>query len=273
MNIFAENPQTVRNIASPSRFSQSKTQIIAPRPLKKKSIHIPTKQNMFLSRKIIGKNNSNFDNNSENNSDTSRSKNPFQLAKNISRENSFLENSKIPNNCKRDISLNTSLNGRNFTPMVLSEIPLHEIEQDFNAINKNLQSEIKENEAKDEILSILSTDHSDSARINGNKLDIKDIRSSMPALRPQNPFLKNFSKLTKDSKECLDKSKVSFKEVRGFFENSILRHSLLCKLGNTNQQEKEIEILSSSFINNEYLSNTSMSEEEGEFSLCSILKK
>lgn len=274
MNIFDENLQAIKKIASPSRFSHPKTKIIAPRPLKKKSIYLPIKENMYMVDKIIVKNSSNSENVSESISDTSRSRNPFDLANNIKTENSNFEPSKIPDNCKREyIYSKTTLKGHNFTAKVLSEISLHEIDQDFNLINNRIQSRIKQTEAKDEILSILSTDHSYIAKINGNKSDEKDIRISMPPLRPQNPFLKNFSKLTTESNEFLDNSKVSLKEVRGLYDMSILRNSLLQKLERREKQEEEVEILSTSFINNEYLSNNSISEEEGELSLCSILKK
>jgi hypothetical protein len=82
----------------------------------------------------------------------------------------------------------------------------------------------------------------------------------MPTLRPQNPFLKNFSKVGKEVK-CLDRtSKVSLAEVGHFSEISILRNRKLPVLNIENEKKNEIPM--TGFIGNEYLRKCNYNEDE-----------
>ena len=67
---------------------------------------------------------------------------------------------------------------------VVKENSISEDDLTFQTFENGLKNLKEESEAKDEILSILSTDNSLVVK--------KDIRSSMPPLRPHNPLLKIF---------------------------------------------------------------------------------
>jgi len=68
-----------------------------------------------------------------------------------------------------------------------SPIKFSHIEEDFKDFRNNLTMLFEENDAKSEILSILSSDHNDSFSSRNS------IRSSMPPLRPVNPLLKTLN--------------------------------------------------------------------------------
>lgn len=63
------------------------------------------------------------------------------------------------------------------------------VQEDFETFQEEFRKEQKDKEAKEELFSILSTEHTDS-----EIADRVNLRGSMPPLRPANPFLKNFSK-------------------------------------------------------------------------------
>ena len=172
--------------------------ILKPRPLRRKSISVLKDENISPLRicLIIKTPVTIIEN---------PSSSPFKLAdfskatnsKEILKNEKFFSNQKILKNSTKDNNfLNNSIS--NF-------------EVDFQTFQFDLQNEIKDSEAKDEILSILSTEHNETE----TSTRISSVRSSMPPLRPQNPFLKNFSHVD------LDDEGVNNNNSNG---NSILRH-------------------------------------------------
>ena len=152
--------------------------IIAPRPIKKKQ---EAEENFF---KRSSKNH-----NQENVCD---SQSPFKIASNVPKI--------ITQEIGKDLSIFSGVSGK-FTPKSHNQIPClikstrfltttKNINEEFLFFEKELTEELDDNNAKSEILSILSTDLNEQG-INYYTTD--NIRSSMPPIRPKNPFIKNFS--------------------------------------------------------------------------------
>jgi hypothetical protein len=139
----------------------TKVKIISPRPLKSKVFSFPEKRSIktnnskFICRGTIGAN-------------------PFELHNSKQESPNFLDNQPLITleMCSRNSISNCS-------PIALSHL-----NEDFFDFKSNLTMLIEENNAKNEIISILSTDHNDTYGSRNN------IRSSMPPLRPVNPLLK-----------------------------------------------------------------------------------
>jgi hypothetical protein len=155
----------------------TKVKIISPKPLRSSVFFVPenksirTNNSKFLCSGTIGSNPFKM------HSDNMQPENPTQ----------YLDNQP---SITDEMCLNTTIKNSisNHSPIAISHI-----DDDFLDFKASLNMLIEENEAKSEILSILSTDHNDSnlSRIN--------IRSSMPPIRPLNPILRKLER--EDSSE------------------------------------------------------------------------
>jgi hypothetical protein len=143
----------------------TKVKIYSPKPLRRSVFRIPdhnsgNNNSKFLSHNII-------------------CENPFNLHSCIQESPKILDNH--PSDKLEVCAVSAKISNSKCSPMGFTEY-----EEDFFDFKKNLCENIEENEAISEILSILSTDNTDS---NGFS---KYIRSSMPPIRPVNPILKAF---------------------------------------------------------------------------------
>ena len=171
--------------------------ILAPRPLKRSTLNqcskvfYKDKENLDIknSQKILQKNlNKVF-------YSPKKMNNPFSLVK------SEIEESEKN---LRLIKMNSEPIEKSFCNSRENSVPNKEnssfVEEEvsFQIFENELKKFRQEMEAKDEILSILSTESSLVVR--------KNIRSSMPPLRPHNPLLKNFLDAAEKTKEncCIE---------------------------------------------------------------------
>jgi hypothetical protein len=185
--------------------------ILAPRPMKRSTLNQCSKiaykdkenQNIKNSPKIFQKKVSKL---SFSNMNT---KNPFSLVKNEKEESEkilcLIKMNSEPLEKSSCISEQGNRPKKENSSFVEEEVSF----QDFKSELKKFREEM---EAKDEILSILSTESSLVVR--------KDIRSSMPPLRPQNPLLKFFLDAAEKSIEncCIEKKNnldLGLKEDKG----------------------------------------------------------
>ena len=145
----------------------TKIQIISPRPLRKNVF-------VFNENKSIKMNNSKFLSNGV------LSSSPINM------QRCKQESPKLFDNRSPVLFEMCSMNMENLTGNC-SPTQISNIEEDFKDFKHNLTMLIEENDAKSEILSILSSDHNDSFSSRHS------IRSSMPPLRPVNPLLKSLS--------------------------------------------------------------------------------
>jgi hypothetical protein len=145
----------------------TKIQIISPRPLRKNVF-------VFNENKTFKMNNSKFLSN------CGIGSSPIKLQSCNQSSPKFFDNR--PQVLLDLCSMNIENSTGNCSPIKISHI-----EEDFNDFKHNLAMLFEENDAKSEILSILSSDHNDSFSSRNS------IRSSMPPLRPVNPILKTLN--------------------------------------------------------------------------------
>lgn len=146
----------------------TKVKIISPRPMRNKEFSLPinrsnkTNNSKFICPGIIGYY-------------------PFHLYSNNKQHENQKKNLVNKSSITSEIIPNDAItnSATNFSPITISHI-----DEDFFDFKSNLTMLIEENDAKSEILSILSTD------LNDSNVSRNDIRSSMPPLRPVNPILK-----------------------------------------------------------------------------------
>ncbi len=142
--------------------------ILAPKPLKKKF----NKENVI--EVCIIK--SNIDNQKHKINLNYPNSNPFRLASNIEIE----KTNKLSNENPKILKLlKTEINKKNDSELKFDE--------DFLCFKRNIENINEENQAKEEILSILLTDSTET------EVGMGSDRSSMPQIRPHNPIFKNFS--------------------------------------------------------------------------------
>jgi hypothetical protein len=167
----------------------STIQIISPRPLR---------NNVF----VFHENKSMKTNNSKFLCSGTIGSNPFSMHSKMKESPKFLSN---PASLKIELfSANFRKSDGNCSPKAICNL-----EEDFFEFKNNLTMLIEENEAKSEILSILSSDHNDTNVIRDN------IRSSMSPLRPINPLFK-----TLNMEDSIDNSL-----SKNFFEFAITKNN------------------------------------------------
>jgi hypothetical protein len=143
--------------------------IMAPRPLRRKSTLL-LKENLDINprcqeTKQIGKN-------------------PFNLTS-LNKEDEFVvEHVEYVEHT----SLKMEKNKNYIRNSHAENVMFKNFEVDFFEFRRNLSQQVEDIEAREEILSILSTEINEFEAKGKNY-----IRSSMPPLRPANPFLKNFT--------------------------------------------------------------------------------
>jgi len=170
----------------------TKVKIYSPKPVRRSVFQIPA-------------HNSGKSNNSKFLSHNTICGNPFNLHSCVQESPEILDNH--PSDRLETCAVSKKISNAKCSPIAFTEY-----EEDFFDLKKNISEMIEENDAKSEILSILSTDNTDS---NGFS---KYIRSSMPPLRPVNPIIKAF--------HIEDSTESPLSEMSGEFQISKIRKSI-----------------------------------------------